>query len=519
MRNNPFDPSQITKNIYLSWSDTFKTIGLLSAATLFSMGLRTLDIGEQNIIMVYILSVFIISRITRGYVYGIVGSALSVLLFNFFFTSPYYTFHVMQADYPVTFLIMLIVASLTSALTIRAQSQALLVLEREHRTELLYEISKELLVTRKLESIIHLINQYMIKLFERSAIFYTQNPEISEGTLKQSPVDCDASFMLSENERTVAQWVFLHKADAGVGTNTSMGSKAFYMPVISQGKVLGVIGLSCAKGELSSNSRSLLQVITSQVALALERQHLSDEQRKILVESEKEKMRSNLLRAISHDLRTPLTAILGASSAILENRESLDERTQYQLLSNIKEDSQWLIRMVENLLSVTRIKEGTLNVAKTSEAAEEIIAEAVSRIRKRFPQQKIRVDVPDELLLVPMDGTLIKQVMINLIENAIKHSPENTAIEIKVKKLEREAMFEVIDYGTGIEERNLPYLFESGVPNEKRSADSARGMGIGLSICMSIVKAHHGKMEAANKKTGGAILRFTLPLEGTDVEQ
>ena len=298
-----------------------------------------------------------------------------------------------------------------------------------------------------------------------------------------------------------------------------MDSQGFYVPVIAQGKVLGVIGLSCAQGELNTAGRSLLQVITSQVALALERQHLSDEQRRLFVESEKEKMRSNLLRAISHDLRTPLTAILGASSALLENRQTLDEPTQQQLLANIKEDSQWLIRMVENLLSVTRIREGTMNVAKTAEAAEEIVAAAVSRIRKRFPQQRIKVEVPEELLLVPMDGTLIEQVLINLIENAIKHSPENTAIEVNVKKLGEEALFEVIDYGTGIPEQSFPYLFESYVPNGKRSADSARGMGIGLSICMSIVKAHHGKMEAANKKTGGAMFRFTLPLEGTDLEQ
>ncbi|KTE93692.1 histidine kinase [Desulfitobacterium hafniense] len=504
-----------------SWTDTFKTIGLLTAATLFSMGLRALAIGEQNVIMVYILSVFIISRTTNGYIYGSVGSALSVLLFNFFFTTPYYTFHVIQADYPVTLLIMLLVASLTSALTIRAGSQAQLALEREHRTELLYEISKQLLVTRGLDKIIHLINHYMIKLFERSAIFYAQDPGTCQGVLRQFPAEADASFMLAEDERAVAQWVFLHKAQAGLGSDTPMDSQGFYVPVIAQGKVLGVIGLSCAQGELNTAGRSLLQVITSQVALALERQHLSDEQRRLFVESEKEKMRSNLLRAISHDLRTPLTAILGASSALLENRQTLDEPTQQQLLANIKEDSQWLIRMVENLLSVTRIREGTMNVAKTAEAAEEIVAAAVSRIRKRFPQQRIKVEVPEELLLVPMDGTLIEQVLINLIENAIKHSPENAAIEVNVKKLEleKEALFEVIDYGTGIPEQNFPYLFESYVPNGKRSADSARGMGIGLSICMSIVKAHHGKMEAANKKAGGATFRFTLPLEGTDLEQ
>jgi two-component system sensor histidine kinase KdpD len=252
--------------------------------------------------------------------------------------------------------------------------------------------------------------------------------------------------------------------------------------------------------------------------MALERQRLSDEQRTILIETEKEKMRSNLLRAISHDLRTPLTGILGASSAILENKETLDPETKEKLISHIKDDSQWLIRMVENLLSVTRINEDTANVTKTPEAAEEIVAEAISRIRKRFPEHKINVSIPEELLMVPMDGTLIEQVIINLIENAIKHSGDDTIINVTLKKEDDMAEFEVSDNGEGISDQDFPYLFESYVPNGKRTSDSSRGMGIGLSICMSIVKAHQGKMEAFNRNEGGAVFRFTLPLLGGDNE-
>ncbi|MCL6574146.1 MAG: GHKL domain-containing protein, partial [Bacillus sp. (in: Bacteria)] len=265
-------------------------------------------------------------------------------------------------------------------------------------------------------------------------------------------------------------------------------------------------------GLLHHDDRLFLQMIMAQVAMALERKHLSDEQRKILVESEKEKMRSNLLRAISHDLRTPLTSILGASSAILENNELLDESTKNNLIGNIKEDSQWLIRMVENLLSVTRIHEGMMNVTKSHEAMEEIVAESVSRIRKRFPESKISVKVPNKLLIVPMDGTLITQVLINLLENAVKHSRNHTAIEVNVKKIKKEAIVEVIDHGEGIAPEHLPYLFESFVPNGKKSVDASRGMGIGLSICMSIIKAHQGKMNAENRKSGGAVFRFSLPL-------
>jgi two-component system sensor histidine kinase KdpD len=284
------------------------------------------------------------------------------------------------------------------------------------------------------------------------------------------------------------------------------------MPVVFQGNVLAVLGIADpTKFKVDKGSRSFIRRITSLVAMALERQRLSDEQRSILVESEKEKMRSNLLRAISHDLRTPLTGILGASSAILENKDSLDEDTRNQLISHIKEDSQWLIRMVENLLSVTRINEDTANVTKAPEAAEEIVAAAIGRIRKRFPEQKLNVTVPEELLMVPMDGTLIEQVIINLLENAIKHSGE-TVIDVSLRKDNNFAVFEVSDNGDGIPEQDFPYLFESYIPNGKRTSDSSRGMGIGLSICMSIVKAHQGNLEAENREDKGALFRFSLPM-------
>ena len=505
---------KISENLILTWTDTFKTIGMLSAATLLSMGLRIVDIDDQNVIMLYILSVLIISRITAGYFYGMAASVLSVLLFNFFFTLPYYTFNAIQPGYPVTFVIMLLAAFITSTLTVRIKTQVRLSAEREHRTKLLYEINKMLLQTRGLENIVKLTNEYITKIFDRSVVFYTEDPENNTaGFFMESNTDPYTSYLQQEEERAVAHWVYLNKKRAGAGTDTLKGAGAYYIPIISQAVVLGVIGISCAKGKLDENNRLFLRMLASQVAMALERQYLSDEQRKIIIESEKEKMRSNLLRAISHDIRTPLTGILGASSAILEDGGNFDKQTHDKLISDIKEDSQWLIRMVENLLSVTRINEGTMNVTKSPEAAEEIVAEAIRHIRKRFPERKISVKVPDELLMVPMDGTLIEQVLINLLENAVKHSPEDSTIEVEVKLDDQYALFEVQDSGEGIAEEDFPYLFESYVPNGKRSADSSRGMGIGLSICRSIIKAHGGKLEAANRDAGGAVFLFKLPLE------
>ncbi len=502
--------------VSFSLSDTFKTLGILLGITGLSGLLALFDMKNQNFIMLYILSVLIISRITSGYIYGIVASVLCVIIDNYFFMEPYYSINIFRQDYPITFVVMLLTALITSTMTNRIKEQAELAQDREQRIEVLYEINKKLLITRGLDNIITLTAEYITKIFNRSIIFYGTDPsEGGSGQVTLAPGEEEADFLLSPKESAVARWVFLNQKRAGAGTDTFMEAEAYYAPVISQGNVLGVIGVSCRNGAiLSQNHRGYLRRISSLVAMALERQHLSDEQREIVLETEKEKMRSNLLRAISHDLRTPLTGILGASSAILENKESLDLNTQEKLITHIKDDSQWLIRMVENLLSVTRINEDTANVTKTPEAAEEIVAAAISRIRKRFPEQKINVSVPEELLMVPMDGTLIEQVIINLIENAIKHSGNETTIDVTLREENHLAVFEVKDNGEGIAEHDFPYLFESYVPDGKRTSDSSRGMGIGLSICMSIVKAHQGRMEASNQAAGGAVFRFYLPLTG-----
>ena len=505
---------QIIGSTAWSWGDAGKVLALLTVATLFSMLLRAFGIGDQNVIMIYILSVLVVSRTTTGYLYSTVSSVLSVLAFNFFFTEPRYTFTAIQPGYPITFLIMFLVALITSALSVRIKTQARLAVLRERRTEVLFEINKKLLVTRGLEIIVELVNSTITNLFSRSVIFYTQEPsDTSAGHFLQSGDDPDASFMMSADEQAVAHWAFVNHKFAGNGTDTLMGAGALYVPVMSQGKSLGVIGLSCTRGKFNQTNRLFLQTIVSQVAMALERQYLSDEHRQILVDSAKEKMRSNLLRAISHDLRTPLTGIYGASSVILENKDKLDGKTRDELVANIRNDSQWLIRMVENLLSVTRIDEGTMVVKKVPEAAEEIIAEAVARMRTRYPQHEISVRVPDVLLMVPMDGILIEQVLINLLENAIKHSPADAPVLVMLRRSGDSALFEVVDHGKGLAECDLPFVFDSYSNSERQCQDSSRGMGIGLSICMSIIKAHGGSMEAANNDDGGAVFRFLLPLK------
>lgn len=235
-------------------------------------------------------------------------------------------------------------------------------------------------------------------------------------------------------------------------------------------------------------------------------------QEKIRMESERERMRANLLRAISHDLRTPLTAISGSAHALLES-EGLTPEQQKNLLTGIGEDAEWLIRMVENLLSVTRIGLEEAKIAKTAEVGEEVVYSAIAKLRKRFPEAVVTAEMPEDVLVVPMDPVLIEQVLVNLLENAVLHGRARE-ICVRLESNDGEALFTVEDNGTGIEKERFSHLFEELLPRQRREENNTRqSMGIGLSVCMSIVRAHGGSMSARNRNGGGASFSFSLPLE------
>ena len=236
------------------------------------------------------------------------------------------------------------------------------------------------------------------------------------------------------------------------------------------------------------------------------------ERHKAVMEADKEKLRGNLLRAISHDLRTPLTTISGSSAALLEDHGRISSEDSKALLTDIHDNAQWLIRMVENLLSVTRMQSGVSAVKKVPELAEEIVANAVSQVRKRFPGKVISISVEDDPRDVPMDGTLIVQVIINLIENAIFHSGSTDTIQVSASIGETMALFSVRDHGCGVDVQRMERLMAGHIDSE-HTGDSTRGMGIGLSLCSAIIKAHGGRIWADNAEDGGAVFSFELPLE------
>lgn len=230
-------------------------------------------------------------------------------------------------------------------------------------------------------------------------------------------------------------------------------------------------------------------------------------------EGEKERMRANLLRAVSHDLRTPLTTIYGSSTTLLENGDVLTQEQTDKIITGIKEDSQWLVRMVENLLSITRIDSGQVKIIKTPTVLDELIDSVVLKFKKRYPTQRIDLELPDDMIMIPMDAVLIEQVLINILENAVEHAVGMTQLKVRVFTLGNQAIFEIKDDGCGIHPKRLDTIFTGYYTSDDVVADGRKNAGIGLSVCATIIKAHGGSIKAENGKTGGAVFRFALDTE------
>ncbi|MDD4843732.1 MAG: DUF4118 domain-containing protein [Anaerotignum sp.] len=494
--------------------DLFKTILVFLIATSFALCVVEMNVISNNIFGVYMLGVALTSVITSGFIWGILASVGGVVAVNFFFTFPYFALNFSMSGYPITFALLLFMSVLTSALTTRVKKAAILSAMRESRAENLTKMSNALLSANTLQKIMEITLDFFSKSNQCSVIVYLGNPAEPEIKLIKALQSKDESIFNSPLELQIALDAYGKNEICGVVLEAKVQNcKGTYIPIAADNKVYGVVGLLFENSNfVFMDTFNFSSIMVSQTILALEREAVEEKAQRILLEQEKEKMRSNLLRAVSHDLRTPLTCILGASTTLQENKDQLDKENFDRLLSDIHHDAQWLIHMVENLLSITKISSEDAKVKKQDEIVEEIVSESVSRIHKRFPKATVYVSVPDEILIVPMDATLIEQVLINLLENAIRHSETALPVWLKVCQEGDEAIFTVTDYGKGIDPTSLSSIFEG--KSGSISVDSNRGLGIGLSICKTIILAHNGRISAANHLCGGATFTFVLPMKG-----
>lgn len=491
---------------------------IMLITTLISLFIQHLGFNSTNVIMIFILGVIIINIKSRGYILGFICSFVSIFIFNYLFTEPRYSMEFYDKSYLATFPIMFVVTFTIGTLTNKIQREAVNSSRREKRTQILYRTSKKLLSATGTADVVSIGIKYLSRLLERTVICYLgQENKLSTPFIYTGDNGDRDRTLLSKDEEAVAYWTFLNNKESGAGTNTFHGAKGYYMPLENHGKVLGVIGISCISESLKPEQKFIFETIVSQIYIALDREILAETQKKSNLEIESEKLRNNLLRSISHDLRSPLAGIKGSVSTIIETGDLISDSTRRELLQGIYDDTEWLIRLVENLLSMTRFDGGKIRIKKETELIEEVVYEAAQRVSKRSKYHEIKVKLPEDVIMAPMDGNLIEQVIVNLVDNAIKFTPKNSLIEIKVLEDKKNIIFEVTDNGMGISNDILPYIFDRFFTNGDKVSDSRRGVGLGLAICKSIVEAHGGRITAENRvDKRGAIFKFNIPKEDRD---
>lgn len=496
--------------------DFLKMFGILVTCTAVGYWFDMLGFSMSNIITIYILGVLVISTLTTSRIYGVFSSIISVLLFNFFFIEPRFTFNAYGAEYPITFLVMLVASLITSTLTMRVKQQAKMTAMQAHRTEVLLDASRKLQRTKSMSDIVSQASQQLLKLLDKPFVLYmAQDNGLSE-PLTFYPVheNSHEEICTDADEQAVAAWVYKNKKQAGVGTDTLPGAKAFYLPVRTHDKVFAVIGIVLKNGgQIEPFERSILSAMLGEIAFAIDKYDLNEAQKLASTESEKERLRANLLRAISHDLRTPLTSISGNASVLLTDEKAIDSGARRKLYQDIYDDSMWLINLVENLLSVTRIDNGTMNINMQPELIEEIITEAMKHINRKASEHPISVDTGDGLLMVYADARLIVQVIINIIDNAIQYTEPGCAISVRAFQKDNMAVIEVADSGKGISDESKKKIFDMFYTANNNSGDNRRGLGLGLSLCKSIVNAHGGEIYVKDNQPNGSIFGFTLKVQ------
>ena len=460
------------KTAYRDWA---LTLGILILATVLSFGFSRIGFTEANIIAVYLLAALLTSMVTSSRSSYVLSAIGGVLVFNFFFTTPKFSLRVYEHGAPLTFLIMVVAALIVGTLTDRLKSQVKQSTQAAYRTNLLFETS-----------------QMLQKATSDDKIFQTVRTQVSK---------------LLDRHVSVLP-----------GVTASSRRNALHYPIKVQDRIYGTVIIEGSE-PLEAFENSVLLSILGECALALENSRNTAEKEEAKLQAESEKLRANLLRSISHDLRTPLTSISGNASILLSDSENLDADARKQMYGDIYDDSAWLHNLVENLLAVTKIEEGRMELKTQPQLAEEIVSEAMQHISRKRSEHSITVTHEDDLLLAQCDAKLIVQTIINLVDNAIKYTPAGSRIWVSTRWEESMAVFTVADDGPGIPDQEKKQIFQMFYTGSTAVADSRRSLGLGLSLCKSIVTAHGGTISVSDNQPAGTVFTFTIPAGEVEVHE
>ena len=491
----PWKPSE--------WLWAFTTVAAATGlATILFPYVELLDLG-----MLLLLGV-VVAAIRTSRWPALMATLLSVAAFDFFFVPPYYTFAVADVRYIVTFGVMFIVALVISGLTLRVREQAEAARVRERKTATLYNLSRDLARERKKEKISDIAVRHIGEVFRSQVVILVPD---EQGRLVV-PSTGVGTFALDEKEMGVAQWVLENRQPAGIGTDTLPGAKALYLPMIASSGPVGVVGIlpEDSRAPFSPDQHHLLETFANQAAMAMERVTLAQEAHRERLKAETQSLRNIFLSSVSHDLKTPLAAITGAADTLLRKGEGLEREKREDLIKSIHGEAERLDRIVRNVLSMTRLESGVIQVNKDWQSLEEITGVVMERLSDRFKNHPLSLKIPDNLPLIRFDSLLMEQVLMNLLENAAQHTPPGTPVELAAWAQKTGVLVEVADRGPGLPAGQEERVFEKFA----RGKSPGGGVGLGLSICRVIVEAHGGRIWAENRSGGGAVFRFTLPVEG-----
>jgi two-component system, OmpR family, sensor histidine kinase KdpD len=462
-----------------------------------------------DVVMVYLLGIVLVSM-RFGYAASVLATVLSVLGLDFFFVPPLFSFRVSDVSHSVTFAMMFVVAVVISHLTRRVRDQADSARGRELRTASLYAISRELGLASSRGALLEVAARHLHEVFAAKVVALLPGPS---GMLEPGPA-YEGAASPDDKDLGVAEWVWLHQRPAGATTDTLPSARALFVPLKSSRGRVGVLALYPSEGTRlgDPDERQLLDTFAGLIASAVERTQLAEEARRSRLRAETEQLRNSLLSSVSHDLRTPLGVVTGATSAYLDESAPKDEATRRELIQTAHEEALRLNRLVGNLLDMTRLEAGALKVQKDLQPVEEVVGSALNRLEDRLRGREVQVVIPNDFPLVAFDSALIEQVLINLLENATKYTPPGSPLDIVARARDSEVEVEVADRGPGVDRADAERIFDKFYRAREREGG---GVGLGLTICRGIVSAHGGRIWVEERPGGGAAFRFTLPLDAS----
>ena len=483
---------------------------ILAAATGIAALFGRLGFNESTFVLAYILGVTA-AAVWFGRGPAMAASVGAVLLYNFFFTEPRYTLRVHDSGYVVTFAVMMTIGVLVSTLTARVREQSIAARQRERRTEQLFELSRDL-SSASGESRIAATAALQLGGILSAAVAVLLPDE--HGVLR--PVGTSGSAYRGDDESTsAAAWAFEHGRRAGFGTDTHGDLPVLFLPLVAPPDRMGVLAIRAEKPEdlVFPEGRRLAESCAAQVSAALQRDHLVEKVHQTLSQAESERVRSAMLSSISHDFRTPLSAIAGFASSLLESGDRLDPEERKGLLQSLYGEAIRLARLIDSILQMTRIEAGQLAPNKEWNVVEDLVGAALTRMARQLSAHGVATRMTPELPMIRVDGGLVELVLANLIENAARYSPEGSEIEVGAYLEDGMVKIEVADGGPGLSEEEQARAFEKFYRGPRWRADGSRGAGLGLAICAAVAKLHGGRIEAGNRAEGGARFVLALPLE------